>query len=467
MKGEFEVHGALDLIQPHDHCDYLPHHVLGSSTSSSKPNTEQFDLSDWVQRVEEHLSEDLHPDPNIAEVAFSIESLPQMDHFIPQTKCAKCDNNGEDSDDKNLGLITLLLECAVSISLDQLDVANKTLLELSQMASPYALSCAERIVAYFTQAMSSRVMNSWLGMFSPINNPNPILNAFQAFNTISPFIKFSHFTSNQAILEAFQGRARVHIIDLDIMQGLQWPALFHILATRACGPPHVRLTGFGASMESLNDTGRRLSQFARRLGMSFEYYPMARKFGEVEPSVVVGRRGGEAVAVHWARHSLYDVAGPDWKAMGVLEAVAPRVITLVEQEIAPRGGSFLDRFVGCLHYYSTMFDSLGATLPVDDTNRYQVEHCLLAREINNILAVGGPARSGEEKFGEWRVELGRRGFVQVPMSANSMAQAQLILNMFPGGSQGYTVFEGDGMLRFGWKGTGLYVASAWTSRASM
>jgi hypothetical protein len=148
------------------------------------------------------------------------------------------------------------------------------------------------------------------------------------FNNISPFIKFAHFTSNQAILEAFHRRDRVHILDLDIMQGLQWPALFHILATRREGPPHVRMTGMGASMEILVETGKQLANFAKRLGMSFEFHPIARKFTKIDASMVQVRRG-ETLAVHWLQHSLYDATGPDWKTMRLLKELSPTIITLV------------------------------------------------------------------------------------------------------------------------------------------
>jgi hypothetical protein len=46
-----------------------------------------------------------------------------------------------------------------------------------------------------------------------------------------------------------------------------------------------------------------------------------------------------------------------------------------------------------------------------------------------------------------------------------MAQAQLILNMFPP-AHGYNLEQGEGTLRLGWKDTSLFTASAWTSRAS-
>ncbi|XP_022867374.1 protein SCARECROW-like [Olea europaea var. sylvestris] len=336
------------------------------------------------------------------------------------------------------------------------------LLELTQTASPYAPSCAERVVAYFAEAMASRVINSWIGVCSPLIDYKSVHSSFQIFNNISPFIKFAHFTSNQAILEAFHRQDRVHIIDLDIMQGLQWPALFHILATRLEGPPQVRMTGMGSSMELLVETGKQLSNFAKRLGMYFEFHPVATKFGNIDLSMLQIRKG-EALAVHWLQHSFYDATGPDWKTMRLLQCLSPKVITLVEQEIG-HGGSFLDRFVSSLHYYSTIFDSLGAFLPSDDSSRHCVEHCLLYREINNVLAIGGPARSGQDKLRQWRSELSRNGFIQIQMSTNSMAQAQLILNMFPP-AYGYSLVQGDGTLRLGWKDTSLYTASAWTSHA--
>lgn len=196
--------------------------------------------------------------------------------------------------------------------------------------------------------------------------------------------------------------------------------------------------------------------------MSFHFQPVARKFGEIEDiSTTLRISPNETLAVHWLQHSLYDATGPDWKTLRLLEQLEPRIVTLVEQDVS-NGGSFLDRFVGSLHYYSSLFDSLGAYISSEDPNRHKVEHGLLYREINNILAIGGPARSGEDKYRNWRSELARHcNFVQVPMSPNSMAQAQLILNMFSP-AHGYTLGQVDGMLRLGWKDTSLYSASAWT-----
>ncbi|XP_057428095.1 protein SCARECROW-like [Lotus japonicus] len=504
MKLGFEVLHANPniMIRPHMHetWDYpniADHHLPPPPTPSNPPYpkpsstenhcinfTQNNEVCDWVEHITKHLVEDI-PDTTSDSNLLPNNLFPsQLSHnFNPRKSTCVYDptsssnnfnliqtntiipvldhnNHSNIAHDHELTLITLLMECAVAISVENLIEAHKMLLELTQVASPYKPSCAERVVAYFAKAMASRVMNSMLGVCSPLIDHRTIHSALQVFNNMSPFIKFAHFTSNQAILEAVNRCGSIHIIDLDIMQGLQWPPFFHILATRIEGPPEVRMTGMGSSMELLVETGKNLTNFARRLGISLKFNPVVTKFGEVDVSILKARPG-ETLAVHWLQHSLYDATGPDWKTLRLLEELEPRIITLVEQDVN-HGGAFLDRFVGSLHYYSTLFDSLGACLHSDDDRRHSVEHGLLSREINNILAIGGPARSGEDKFRQWRSELARNCcFVQVPMSVNSMAQAQLILNMFSP-ALGYSLAQVDGTLRLGWKDTSLYTASAWT-----
>lgn len=223
-------------------------------------------------------------------------------------------------DEQGLHLLTLLLQCAEAVSADNLEDANKMLLEISQLATPFGTS-AQRVAAYFSEAMSARIVSSCLGIYAAlpiVPHSQKMASAFQVFNGISPFVKFSHFTANQAIQEAFEREDRVHIIDLDIMQGLQWPGLFHILASRPGGPPFVRLTGLGNSSDALEATGKRLSDFAHKLGLPFEFSPIADRVGNLNlERLNVSKR--EAVAVHWLQHSLYDVTGSDTNTLCLLQ----------------------------------------------------------------------------------------------------------------------------------------------------
>ncbi|CAH9101233.1 unnamed protein product [Cuscuta epithymum] len=366
-------------------------------------------------------------------------------------------------DEEGLHLLTLLLQCAEAVAAENMEEANEMLLQVSELSTPFGTS-AQRVAAYFSEAMSARLVNSCLGIHAsaplsalPGSVSQKMAAAFQVFNGISPFVKFSHFTANQAIQEAFESEDRVHIIDLDIMQGLQWPGLFHILACRHGGPPLVRLTGLGTSMEALEATGKRLSDFAQKLGLPFEFCPVADKVGNVDPQRLnVGKR--EAVAVHWLQHSLYDVTGSDANTLWLLQRLAPKVVTVVEQDLS-HAGSFLGRFVEAIHYYSALFDSLGACYGEESEERHVVEQQLLSKEIRNVLAVAGPSRSGEVKFNNWREKLQQSGFRGVSLAGNAAAQATLLLGMFH--SDGYTLAEDNGALKLGWKDLCLLTASAW------
>ncbi|KAJ6754511.1 GRAS FAMILY PROTEIN RAM1 [Salix purpurea] len=138
----------------------------------------------------------------------------------------------------------------------------------------------------------------------------------------SPYVKFAHFTANQAIFEAFETEELVHVIDLDILQGYQWPAIMQALAARPGGAPFLRITGVGSSMENVKETGRCLAELAHSLHVPLEYLK-PHKFN---------RRVGEALAVN-SVNRLHRVPG---NCLGNLLAMirdqAPNIVTVVEQE---------------------------------------------------------------------------------------------------------------------------------------
>ncbi|KAK8614840.1 hypothetical protein V6N13_068629 [Hibiscus sabdariffa] len=363
-----------------------------------------------------------------------------------------------------LRLLGLLLQCAECVAMDNLDDATDLLPEISELSSPFG-SSPERVGAYFAHALQARVVSSCLRTYSPLDNKSltltqsqKIFNALQSYNSISPLVKFSHFTANQAIFQALSGEDCVHVIDLDIMQGLQWPGLFHILASRSKKIRSMRITGFGSSSELLELTGKRLADFAASLGLPFEFHPLEGKIGNVTDLSQLGVRSSEAVVVHWMHHCLYDVTGSDLATLRLLAVLKPKLITIVEQDLS-HGGSFLGRFVEALHYYSALFDALGDGLSVESAERHAVEQQLFGSEIRNIVAVGGPKRTGEVKVERWGEELGRVGFEAVSLGGNPAAQASLLLGMFPW--KGYTLLEENGCLKLGWKDLSLLTASAW------
>ena len=284
------------------------------ATLPSSPSTHHQGYSSPTQQEKpQHQEEDLAGATTSSTVAAEMVLTRKKKEEMRQQK---------KKDEEGLHLLTLLLQCAEAVSAENLEDANKMLLEISQLSTPFGTS-AQRVAAYFSEAISARLVSSCLGIYAtlpmvPHSHSQKVASAFQVFNGISPFVKFSHFTANQAIQEAFEREERVHIIDLDIMQGLQWPGLFHILASRPGGPPYVRLTGLGTSVEALEATGKRLSDFANKLGLPFEFFPVADKVGNLDPERLNVSKT-EAIAVHWLQHSLYDVTGSDTNTLWLLQ----------------------------------------------------------------------------------------------------------------------------------------------------
>ncbi|KAJ0849810.1 putative transcription factor GRAS family [Helianthus annuus] len=111
--------------------------------------------------------------------------------------------------------------------------------------------------------------------FSCQNNDEILQSSYFSLNQITPFIRFSHLTANQAILEAIQQQFSqdIHILDFDIMHGFQWPPLMQAIADRH-PPLTLRITATGTNLNHLRRTGDRLSKFAHSLNLTFQFFPL-------------------------------------------------------------------------------------------------------------------------------------------------------------------------------------------------
>ncbi|KAL2523189.1 DELLA protein RGL2-like [Forsythia ovata] len=373
----------------------------------------------------------------------------------------------EQEQDSGLQLVHLLLACAEAVSKEEYMLARKYLHLLNRVVSHFGDSM-QRVAACFTEALSGRLASILTNKPSTSNpkpfNPFPpnsieILKIYQILYQACPYIKFAHFTANQAIFEAFEAEARVHVIDLDILQGYQWPAFIQALAARPGGAPFLRITGVGPSPEAVRETGRCLTELAHSLHVPFEFHPVGEQLEDLKPHMF-NRRVGEALAVN-SVNRLHRVPG---HALGNLLALirdqAPNIVTIVEQEASHNGPYFLGRFLEALHCYSAIFDSLDATFPPDSVQRAKVEQHIFAPEIWNIVACEGPERvMRHERLEKWRKLMEGKGFEGVPLSANAVTQSKILLGLYS--CDGYRLTEDKGCLLLGWQDRAILAASAW------
>ncbi|MQM16194.1 hypothetical protein Taro_049148 [Colocasia esculenta] len=370
--------------------------------------------------------------------------------------------------DGGLQIVHLLLACAEAVAKDDHMSARRHLHHLNRVVSPLGDSM-QRVAAFFTDALAARLAGAASRDRASPSSPPPfpslaahtidVLKIYQILYQACPYIKFAHFTANQAIFEAFESEERVHIVDLDILQGYQWPDLMQALAARPGGPPFLRFTGVGSPLHAVQETGRHLAELAHSLRIPFEFHPVGERLEDLQPHMLQ-RRVGEALAVNSVCR-LHRVAGAQLGALlGMIRDQAPSVFTVVEQEASHNGPYFLGRFLEALHYYSAIFDSLDATFPADSEERSKVETYVFGREIRNIVAYEGEERvDRHEKLDKWKRVMEGKGFKGVPLSAHAMALSEMLLGLYP--CDGYRLKEKKGCLLLGWQDRPLLAASAW------
>ncbi|OWM84985.1 hypothetical protein CDL15_Pgr027772 [Punica granatum] len=371
-----------------------------------------------------------------------------------------------DSQEAGVRLVHTLMACAEAVQQENLKLAEELVKYVGLLAVSQA-GAMRKVATCFAEALARRIYKIYPQDSLDATSYNDILEMH--FYETCPYLKFAHFTANQAILEAFGTASRVHVIDFSLKQGMQWPALMQALALRPGGPPAFRLTGIGPpqpdNTDALQQIGWKLAQLAETIGVEFEFRGyVATSLADLEPAMLDLRPPEvEAVAVNsvFELHRLLARPGAIEKVLNSIEAMKPKIITIVEQEANHNGPVFLDRFTEALHYYSSLFDSLegsGRTLENQDLVMSDV---YLGRQICNVVACEGPDRfERHETLAQWRSRMGSAGFDPVPLGSNAFKQAGMLLDLFSGG-EGYRVEENNGCLMLGWHTRPLIATSAW------
>ncbi|KAK2659544.1 hypothetical protein Ddye_006077 [Dipteronia dyeriana] len=398
------------------------------------------------------------------------------------------ENNGEDV--KGLRLVHLLMAAAEALTgvNKSRELARVILVRLKELVSPNDGTNMERLAAYFSDALqgllegaggihnNKHLISSTNGLYHhhhrDENHQTDVLTAFQLLQDMSPYVKFGHFSANQAILEAVIHDRRVHIVDYDIMEGIQWASLMQALVSRKDGPPapHLRITALSRggngrrSIGTVQETGRRLVAFAASIGQPFSFHQCRLDSDETFRQSSLKLVRGEALVINCMLHlPHFSYRAPDSIAsfLSGSKTLNPRLVTLVEEEVGPVGdGGFVGRFMDSLHHYSALYDSLEAGFPMQSRARALVERVFLGPRISGSLARIYRTR-GEEEVCSWGKWLGAVGFKPVNISFANHCQAKLLLGLF---NDGYRVEElANNRLVLGWKCRRLLSASLWTS----
>ncbi|XP_027338549.1 DELLA protein GAI1-like [Abrus precatorius] len=452
---------SSELSQVAQNLERLENVIVNSSTDISQLASETVlydpsDIGSWVDTLLSELDQTVS-------IPYELSQLPQLatDQSHQLTLVTTVE------EDSGIRLVHMMMTCADSVQRGDLSFAGSLIEGMQGLLAHVNTNCGiGKVAGYFIDALSRRILAQNVFLSTPYENDVLYHHYYEA----CPYLKFAHFTANQAILEAFNGHDCVHVIDFNLMQGLQWPALIQILALRPGGPPLLRLTGIGPpspdDRDSLREIGLRLAELARSVNVRFAFRGVAAwRLEDVKPWMLqVSPKEAVAVNSIMQLHRLLGSESDPARSgsgidvvLGWIRSLNPKIVTVVEQEANHNGEGFLERFTEALHYYSTVFDSLEAC-PVEPDKA--LAEMYLQREICNVVCCEGAARvERHEPLAKWRERLGRAGFRPLHLGSNAFKQASMLLTLFS--AEGYCVEENQGCLTLGWHSRSLIAASAW------
>ncbi|CAN6705776.1 unnamed protein product [Malus baccata var. baccata] len=367
-----------------------------------------------------------------------------------------------------------LLEAATAISEGKSEAAAEILARMmaTQVPNPRPNS-EQRLLEFLGLALKSRV--------NPIDNSPPANELFgqehsgsiQLLYELSPCFKHGFMAANLAILEATltdqSATNKVHVIDFDIGHGGQYMLLFQALSTRQnVRPAVVKITTVAdnGGEGRLRMVRQKLSHAAERLGVGLEFNVVSQKISELNRDSL-GCEPDEPIAVNFAfkLYSMPDESvstdNPRDELLRRVKGLAPRVVTLVEQEMNTNTAPFMARVNECCAYYGALLESIEATVPRENPERVKAEEALSRKLVNSVACEGRDRVERCEVFGKWRARMGMAGFELRPMGPNMTESLKNRLVSENRVNSGFTVKEENGGVCFGWISRTLTVASAW------
>ncbi|CAI9118563.1 OLC1v1020150C1 [Oldenlandia corymbosa var. corymbosa] len=375
---------------------------------------------------------------------------------------------------KDLQLVIVLQAAAINFSRQQFHQA-RNLLNICQRHASHDGNTLQRLLYYYTEALQEGIVGE-IGGEILHKTPNgcqkyPALResirtvqaAVLECNQKMPFCPVTQFTAVQAILDNVASSRRVHLVDLEIRSGSQWPMLMQALASRRdCPLEFLKITAVGSSKEMIEETGNKLSSFAKSLNIPFAFKTVVTdlknldiEFFELEPD--------EALAVYSELRLASLLAWPHHleSLIETIKKMRPCVMVTIEIDSNTNTPNFLDRFNASLFVTAAMLDCLDVCMGRDSLSRAIVEGVLFRRGIHYLVTSKGEEDiHRQENVGFWRDLFEKCGMVELELSSWASYQATLVVESNPRWSSCTLERDGKGMT-VGWKGATVHFLNVW------
>ncbi|GAB4856784.1 hypothetical protein Ancab_014702 [Ancistrocladus abbreviatus] len=371
-------------------------------------------------------------------------------------------------------LRTLLINCSQAVAVDDRRTAYELLKQIRQHCSPYGEG-NQRLAHCCADGLEARLAGTgsqiYKGLISKRTSTADILKAYHLYLAACPFRKLSNFFSNRTITKLTENATRIHIIDFGILYGFQWPNFIQRQSKRPHGPPMVRITGIDFPQpgfrpaERIEETGRRLANYAQSFNVPFEYNAIAKRWETVQVEDLKLEKD-EVLVVNciYRMKNLPDetlVAESSRNiVLNLIRKINPDVFIHGIVNGAYNAPFFVTRFREALFYFSSHFDILETIVPREWEERMVLERDILGREALNVIACEGWERvERPETYKQWQVRNMKAGFMQLPLDPEIKNRA--IERVRLSYHKDFLIDEDGKWLLQGWKGRTIYALSTW------
>ncbi|KAJ3684210.1 hypothetical protein LUZ61_013374 [Rhynchospora tenuis] len=347
-------------------------------------------------------------------------------------KCCVKNQNQED----HSNLRELLISCAEAISMDNNRIAGELLNEIRMQASPTG-DGIQRLACILADGLEARLAGSGSATYHRLVtrqlSTTDFLNAFHVCIRASPMIRVSCHFANKSILNAAGTASKIHIVDIGISYGFQWPSLIQALAKRKGGPPNLRITGIDWPQPGFRPADR-----IKETGRSM--YGLSR----VREEPLLG--------INCPRNQL----------LKLIQETKPKVFVqgICNLSFSP---FFITRFRKVLLHYSKLFDMLDILVPRDYESRELIEKTLYSPSIiNQIACEGSEWVVRPETYKQWHKRNLQAGFEPLPVDPSVLEECQKMVRN--GYTEGFLIEKDNHWLLQGWKGSINTAISLWKSQ---
>ncbi|KAM6564161.1 hypothetical protein CsatB_024159 [Cannabis sativa] len=378
----------------------------------------------------------------------------------------------------------ILLETARAVADKNSSRVQQLLWMLNELSSPYG-DADQKLAAYFLQALFSRVNDSGNRCYRTLLSASDKTCSFEStrkmvlkFQEVSPWTTFGHVASNGAIMEAFEGEPKLHIIDISNTFCTQWPTLLEALATRTDDTPHLRLTTVvsarncgtdgGSVQKVMKEIGTRMEKFARLMGVPFKFN-VVHHFGDLSELNLaeLDVRDDEALAVNCVNtlHSVAAVENRRDYLAAAFRSLRPRVVTVVEEEaeldVGHDGIEFVRGFQECVRWFRVYFEALDESFPRTSNERLMLERAA-GRAVVDLIACS-PSDSVErrETAVRWSRRLHGAGFSPAAFSDEVLDDVRALLRRYKEGWAMTQCSDAGAGIFLTWKDQSVVWTSAW------